>query len=285
MPLTGAAFLVGAAAICGLPPLNGFVSELLVFTGAFKAVSLQSLPHAAAAAVVVAALALVGGLAAACFTKAFGIVFLGEPRSAAAADGREPGPSLLVPMLLLAAGCAAVGLLGSLAVRAIAPLAAQLAGLPSSAGPGLLEPMRAGLRTVLGIAGVFAGLVAALVLLRAVLLRGRNVTREPTWDCGYIKPDARMQYTSSSFAQPLTEMFRGLLSPHRRGAPIGRLFPVESAFSTETPDVFSVRFLRPGIKGVGALLSSLRWLQHGRLQLYVLYIAVALVALLVWRLA
>jgi formate hydrogenlyase subunit 3/multisubunit Na+/H+ antiporter MnhD subunit len=285
MPLTGAAFLVGAAAICGLPPLNGFVSELLVFTGAFKAVSLQPVPHAAAAAVVVASLALVGGLAAACFTKAFGIVFLGEPRSPAAADTREPALSLLVPMLLLAAGCAAVGLLGSLAVLFIAPLAAQIAGLPSSAGPGLLEPISAGLRAVLVVAGVFAGLVAALTLLRALLLRTRNVTREVTWDCGYVKPDARMQYTSSSFAQPLTEMFRGLLGTRRSGVPITRLFPAESTFSTETPDVFSARVLRPGIRGVGALLSSLRWLQHGRLQLYVLYIAVALVALLVWRLA
>jgi len=285
MPLTGAAFLIGAAAICGLPPLNGFVIELLVFTGAFKAVSLQPVPHAAAAAVVVAALALVGGLAAACFAKAFGIVFLGEPRSSAAAEVREPGLFLLVPMLLLAAGCTAVGLFGSLAVWAIAPLAAQLAGLPSSTGPGLLAPMSAGLHTVLVIAGVFVVLVAALVLLRALLLRGRKVSREGTWDCGYVKPDARMQYTASSFAQPLTGMFHGLLSTRKHGAPIGRLFPAESTFSTETPDVFSVRILRPGIKGVGALLSSLRWLQHGRLQLYVLYIAVALVALLIWRLA
>ena len=285
MPLTGAAFLIGAAAICGLPPLNGFVSELLVFTGAFRAVSLQPVPHAAAAAVVVAALALVGGLAAACFTKAFGIVFLGEPRSPAAAQAREPGLSLLVPMLLLAAGCVTVGLLGSLAVWAIAPLAAQLAGLPLSAGAELLEPMSAGLRTMLGVAGVLAGLVAALWLLRALLLRRRNVVQGMTWDCGYVKPDARMQYTSSSFAQPLTEMFRGLLSTRRRGLSITQLFPAESTFSTETPDVFSVRLLRPGIKGVGSLLSSLRWLQHGRLQLYVLYIAVALVALLIWRLA
>jgi len=132
---------------------------------------------------------------------------------------------------------------------------------------------------------VLAGVVGALWLLRALLLRGRNVARGVTWDCGYVKPDARMQYTSSSFAQPLTEMFRALLSTRRHGLPITRLFPTESTFSTETPDIFSVRLLRPGIKGVGSLLSSLRWLQHGRLQLYVLYIAAALVALLVWRLA
>jgi NADH:ubiquinone oxidoreductase subunit 5 (subunit L)/multisubunit Na+/H+ antiporter MnhA subunit len=285
MPLTGAAFLVGAAAICGLPPLNGFVSELLVFSGAFKAVTLQPVPHAAAAAVVVAALALVGGLAAACFTKAFGIVFLGEPRTPAAGAAREPGPSMLAPMLLLAAGCAAVGLFGALAVSVIAPLAAQIAGLPPAAGAGLLAPLGAGLRKVVAATGVFAAIVAALMILRALLLGKRKVSQAGTWDCGYLKPDPRMQYTSSSFAQPLTEMFHGLLATRWRGSPISRLFPAETTFETETPDVFSERLLLPGIKSVGALLSSLRWLQHGRLQLYVLYIAIALVALLVWRLA
>ncbi len=107
-------------------------------------------------------------------------------------------------IVALAAGCAAIGLLGSLAVWTIAPLAAQLAGLPLSEGPALLEPMTGSLRIVLGVAGALAGLVAALALLRALLLRNRNVGRELTWDCGYVKPDARMQYTSSSFAQPLT---------------------------------------------------------------------------------
>ncbi len=97
MPLTGAAFLVGAAAICGLPPLNGFISELLVFLGAYHAAAAGPAAQAAAAGIVVAALALIGGLAAACFAKAFGISFLGEPRTPAAAAAVEAGPSMTVP--------------------------------------------------------------------------------------------------------------------------------------------------------------------------------------------
>ena len=144
MPLTGAAFLVGAAAICGLPPLNGFVSELLVFLGAYDAAAAGRPPRRRPRRIVVAALALIGGLAAACFTKAFGISFLGEPRTPAAAAAGEAGPSMTVPVLILAAACAAIGLLGSLAVSLMTPLAAAVAGIDRfhGAAPSRWEPAR-----------------------------------------------------------------------------------------------------------------------------------------------
>ena len=91
-----------------------------------------------------------------------------------------------------------------------------------------------------------------------------------------------MQYTSSSFAQPLTGMFR--LGTRRRWAPITALFPERAEFSSETPDVFSQGVFRPVFAGIGALLSRMRWLQHGRLQLYVLYVAATLLVLLLWKL-
>lgn len=109
MPWTGASFLVGAAAISGLPPLNGFVSEFPIYLGAFE----STVDPAGGAVTVIpglvtiGALALIGGLATACFTKAFGIVFLGEPRSRHAAEAHEAGPAMRLPMLALAAGCRA----------------------------------------------------------------------------------------------------------------------------------------------------------------------------------
>jgi hydrogenase-4 component B len=285
MPLTAVAFLIGAAAISGLPPLNGFVSELLIFSGAFRAVALPLVSQAVAAAIVVGALALISGLAAACFTKAFGISFLGEPRSPHAADAEEAGAVMIVPMLILAAGCVAVGLLGPVVLSALTPLAAGIAGLSADTGGKLLAPVHAGLTWVSLVAAALAALVAVLVLLRFLLLRRRTSARAGTWDCGYVKPDARMQYTSSSFAQPLTGMFRVLLATRRSGRSVATLFPTEAALSTETPDVFSDHAFRPVLLGIGSLFSRLRWLQHGRLQLYVLYIFAALLALLVWRLS
>ena len=285
MPLTALAFAIGAAAICGLPPLNGFVSELLVFSGGLHAVSLPSIPLAAAGAAAMAALALISGLAAACFTKAFGISFLGEPRSTAAAGAREPVWSMVVPMLLLAAACAGVGILGWIAVSLLSPLAAELAGRAAADGPVLVAAARGGLEKVTLVAAAAAALALALTLLRALLLRGRAVGSAGTWDCGYVKPGARMQYTSSSFAQPLTAMFKGLLATRRKGRRIDTPFPEHAELSTETADAFAERIFLPGFRGIGGVFSRLRWLQHGRLQLYVLYIAAALVILLVWRLA
>ena len=285
MPLTGIAFLVGAAAICGLPPLNGFVSELLIFIGALRAVALPMVPQAVAAAGVVGALALISGLAAACFTKAFGITFLGEARTAPAAEARESGPAMIVPMAALAAGCLAIGLLGPLALSALAPLAAGLAGLSPGAADALLAPVRGGLTNVLIAAGALAAIVALLALLRGLLQRRRSRARAGTWDCGYVLPSARMQYTSSSFAQPLTGMFRSLLRTRRVSAEVSGLFPAKASLSTETPDVFSDHVYHPVFGGIGSLFTRLRWLQHGRLQLYVLYVAAALLALLIWRLS
>ena len=113
MPRTGAIFLIGAAAISGLPPLNGFISEFLIYLASFKgAVTLEganSVPMLAT----IAGLALIGGLAAACFTKAFGIVFLGQPRSEHAEQAHEVGLAMVMPGVVLAAACILIGLLGA----------------------------------------------------------------------------------------------------------------------------------------------------------------------------
>ena len=121
MPVTGITFLIGAVAIAGLPPLNGFVSELLMYGGAFQGAT--SLQNAAAvpALVVLAGLALIGGLTAACFTKAFGIVFLGEPRSEHAAHAHEVGLAMRLSLMILAVSCGVIGLGAPWVVAALAP--------------------------------------------------------------------------------------------------------------------------------------------------------------------
>ncbi len=284
MPLTGTAFLVGAAAICGLPPLNGFVSELLVFSGAYRAVAAGPVAQAVVCGAVVAALALIGGLAAACFTKAFGIMFLGEPRTQAAAAATGARPTMTAAMLALAVGCVAMGLLGTRAVWAVAPLAAAAAGMAPDVVGAALGPAAAGLGVVTIAAGVLVLIIALLVLLRALLQYRRAQSRAGTWDCGYVKPDARMQYTSSSFAQPLTGTFGALLGTRTHWTPPSSAFPTHAEYGTHTPDAFAQGVYRPAFKGIGALLSRASWLQHGRLQLYVLSIAAAMLVLLVWRL-
>ena len=129
MPRTGATFLIGAAAISGLPPLNGFISEFLIYLASFKgAVSLDGVGSVPMLATI-AGLALIGGLAAACFTKAFGIVFLGQPRSEHAEQAHEVGLAMVLPGFVLAAGCIMIGLLGANVVTSMAPLVSEVTGL------------------------------------------------------------------------------------------------------------------------------------------------------------
>ncbi len=283
MPTTGATFAIASAAICGLPPLNGFVSEFLVFVGAFGAVSARTAP--AAGVIAAGSLALIGGLAAACFAKAFGIVFLGEPRTPQAAAAGESTLSMRLPMLALAGLCAALGLLGPLAVRAILPAVQVVAAgwgtaLASAASPAAADPLWP-------VSACGAGVVllaVGLTLLRRRLLRDRSVAQAGTWDCGYARPSPRMQYTASSFALPVVGMFRMLLRPHTDVRGPDGLFPPAASAHSHTPDVLKERAFASAFRSVAWLAARLRWMQQGRNQLYVLYIALAVLVLLVWKL-
>ena len=131
------------------------------------------------------------------------------------------------------------------------------------------------------------GLLAAVALLgglRYWLLARRLVATGVTWDCGYAAPSARMQYTASSFAEPLTTLFGFLLQTQRRWRAPAGFFPVDAELTCETPDLCSERLYRPAFGAIGRALALARWLQHGRVQLYILYVALTLVLLLVWQL-
>ena len=287
MPLTGGAFLVGAAAISGLPPLNGFASEWLVFLGAFDAVRSEAASVVLSGATVLVALGLIGGLAAACFVKAFGIVFLGEPRSERAAGAREAGVTLRVPMAALAGLCVAVGLASPGVFRAVLPVARDLATgmLPRLSSDVLTAP--AGFAALSGgaaVGGVLLALLAGLVLLRRRLLAGRVVSSAVTWDCGYAAPTPRMQYTAASFARPLLSGFGPLVRSREECHPPTGLFPRSAWFASHPRDAVHHLVLRPLQAWLAPWLERARRIQHGRVHLYVLYIALTLLVLLTWNL-
>jgi len=284
MPWTAATFLIGAVAISGLPPLNGFVSEFLIFLGAFKGGVSTGGAIAVPLFALVAGLALIGGLAVACFTKAFGIVFLGEPRSEHVSRAHEADWTMRLPMLLLAAGCVLIGLFAPVVVGSLKTVLESLTTLPPAVVSGNLAATTSPLSFVVLGAVIFLALLTVLVLLRRNLLARRRVEADVTWGCGYAQPTARMQYTASSFAQPLTDLFGLLLGTKKKITPPRGIFPEEATLKTVTPDISSEEMYRPIFERVNEWLSQLRWVQHGKVQLYVLYIAVTLIVLLIWGL-
>jgi formate hydrogenlyase subunit 3/multisubunit Na+/H+ antiporter MnhD subunit len=287
MPTTGATFLVASAAICGLPPLNGFVSELLIYMAGFVGVAgaAGSKALAAAGAVAILALGLIGGLAAACFAKAFGVVFLGEGRSQSAMVAHEAPGAMRVAMVATAALCVLIGLAGPAALAAAAPVVKQV--LPAAtcqAAQGWVDAAGAILWRVTAAAGTLLVLIGAAAWLRRKLLAGRSVGSTVTWDCGYAAPTARMQYTASSLAAPIVGMFAWLLRPRVNERRPEGLFPAEASYESHAEDAFERGVFRPAFLAVDWLAGRLQWLQAGRNQLYILYIAATLLILLVWKL-
>ena len=283
MPRTGFACCVGSAAIAGLPPFGAFASEFLLYVAAYRALLTLNGANSLPAVATIGALALIGGLAAACFAKLFGVAFLGAPRSARADRGREPGRAMQGGISVLAAGCIILGLASALVVSSLEPVLTLVTALPRDAVHGQLVAAVTGLSAVTVSCVAVAVLVVGLSMLRRWLLAERAVTTGPTWDCGYAAPSPRMQYTGSSFSQPLTTMFTHVLGADSGGTPPKGFFPGRASFASTTPDLARERLYRPIFSGVGRALASLRWLQHGEVQLYVLYVALTLIALLLLR--
>ncbi len=272
MPWTSALFALGAVAICGLPPLNGFVSEWLVYLGLFDAANTRG-PSAWGALAAAILLGLTGALALACFVKVCGVVFLGAPRSQAAARARECGASMRGAMLALALCCAAIGL---------APLLVWPA-LARAIGAWRTEWAGAELQAPLGSLGL-VNLALALLALAAGAwfwwrVRRGGLRRALTWDCGYAAPSARMQYTAGSFAGTLTEWFAWILRPERHAEAPLETFPRAASFAEHTPETVLERVVEPVGRAITRIALSARALQHGRVQAYVLYLVLGIAAL------
>jgi hypothetical protein len=171
-----------------------------------------------------------------------------------------------------------------LVVPRLAAAVAAASGMPTERVARVLGGTLGTLGGVTLVAACSVLLVALLVWLRLGLLAGRVVSASPTWDCGYARPTARMQYTASGFAQPFTRFFAGLLGTRRDLLLPAGLFPTRAHLASATPDPCRERLFGPLFRGVATALARLRGLQHGRIQTYLCYIVLALLVLIVWKL-
>lgn len=276
MPATASLFLVGAVAISGLPPLNGFVSELLVYLGLVRAALPGGSMYAAFAA---PALAMVGALAVACFVKVFGAVFLGTPRTPEAGKAHEAPAAMLWPMGILAALCIVIGLAPALVAPALDRAVAAFVGTGSVGAvplPALGSLVSFGWLTALGL-----GLVAATLLLAASRWRELRATADTeTWACGYAGGSPRVQYTASSFADTLVGILSGFLRPTRHLPDVSGVFPGHAHLDVHVDDLVLEGALRPSLGRAAALLARMRVLQGGHINLYIFIILLAALALL-----
>jgi hydrogenase-4 component B len=291
MPWTGVFFLVGAVAISGLPPLNGFASEWLTFQAFLYGFRISSDPFVRFFFPIGGALlALTSALAAACFVKAFGIAFLALPRSRHAADAEESSAIMLMPQAFLAGLCIVLGLFPGAVLKALDGVLATLAGVrpqsdvvPNAAsmasGGGAFDQVIPAALGVVTLAGLG---IAAVLAMRARM----PVRRAPTWGCGG-ELTARTEYTATAFSKPLMMIFRGIYRPTRQVealAEVSPYFPKEVRYHSEIEPTFERFVYRPLTQGVFRVAEAMKMLQAGSLHAYLGYVIVLVVSLvlLVW---
>jgi len=272
MPATTATFLIGSAAIVGLPPLNGFVSEWVVYQTLLRGVSAGDAMQFAGLAVVV--LALIGALALGCFVKVIGVIYLGTPRHALATDARESAGGMIRPLVGLAAACVVIGLVPIAVVPPALRVGALVAGFPAGTAD-VMGTTAAGPATVFTVALALS--LAVAWGLYVTLSRGGRPIQSATWGCGYPTPTPRMAYTASSFAAPLLDLFRSFAGV--------RTHRTAQAFATHAVDPVLDEVLVPVWRGVRSTAAWLRHAQRGGLSRYLLWVGAAVVASLLYLLA
>jgi hydrogenase-4 component B len=291
MPWTAGLFLVGAMAISGLPPLNGFASEWLTFQAflfGFRG-SGESVIHFLFP-VGGALLALTTALAAACFVKAFGITFLALPRSTAAAEARESPVVMLAPQVFLAVLCVCLGLLPGAVLRILDDVMASLPGLAlrvdmARGGFGMASGRETYDHVVPALFGL--ALIAAWAAAGALTARRRAaVRRVPTWGCGGDL-SAQTEYTATAFSKPLMMIFDEVYRPTREVealAEVSPYFPREVRYRAEIEPTFERYVYAPLVRAVLRVARGMKVLQAGSLHAYLAYVIVLVVSLmlLVW---
>lgn len=296
MPITGLVFLIGSVALSGLPPLNGFASEFFIYLASFHQIihlqnNVQFADLVSIPLIIMLGLVLMGGMAMGYYV--FSIIFLGEPRTDNTQFAKDPGKSMTTSMVILAALCfLSVGGIAWFGSYVLVPILNVIAPehilqTTSTIQPGQLladtvQKNCALVNQIILVMAIFAGIVIVLAILRWIMLRHRTVTQSVTWDCGFLAPTSKLQYTGSSFIQPLADLFSPLLHYRKHlDAPSG-YFDTKSQFHSNTLDIF-MHYIYERLFGfIAWALRKLDWMQHGHLHLYLLYIAGTLVLLLVW---
>ena len=271
MPHTAALFLIAAVAISGIPPFNGFISEFIIYTGLYNWLSDATLVSLLAAVFSTADLALIGGLAMLCFTKAFGIVFLGNERSKLPDSCREVSFTQLVPLYILAAFIVLIGIFPLGFIHLLARPVSLFTGTYTAAVNLDQNLVFKTLQSVSYASWLLVFLVICIMLIRKYVLHKAKVEKGSTWGCGYVTPTSRQQYTAGSFVRTYSKLFAPFLLIGKHEEEIQGIFPSEGKYHTHPYDKVEKWLIDGPLKFNKAFMGRFVFLNNGKLQFYILY--------------
>jgi len=279
MPHTALLFLIGALAICGLPPLNGFISEFLIYGGIYDWLFSADLISLIIVTFSILGLVLIGGLAIFCFTKAFSIVFLGLNRSPSTSSGNTTSSGSesemsfwqLFPMYMAAALMIFIGLFPSvflnLLIKPVALFKSDIVFNPNLPQMGTLDS----LHTINWVSAGFILFILAVWGIRKLVNQSKVIATEPTWGCGYCLPSSKIQYTANSFVRTYTKLAKPMLCIEKDETEIEGIFPTKKHYDTHPYDNIERILIDIPLIKVAAVREWFVFLQNGHLQRYILY--------------
>ncbi len=271
MPGTALLFLIGSLAICGLPPFNGFISEYLLYSGLFKSLAFSSMVQVIIFLSVIVTLSLIGGLAVFCFTKAFGIIFLGEARTEKATLAKETPYYAIVPQLIPVFFIITIGLFSSLFMKPVFAIINQ--SIPYAETLDLINPALKNLSKVNFAGGIFILITIIILLYRYLHLKNRNVAYNSTWGCGYTAVTPRHQYTATSYTYNYNHLAKPLLLTKKIMPEITEeeFFPDKRSFASHSEDIIRKFLTDKPVEWILNLLKRIATMQTGKIHHYVLY--------------
>ena len=269
MPWTASFFLVGSLAICGLPPFNGFISEFLIYLGMFKSLATADLYQSILILSSIVGLSLIGGLAIFCFTKAFGIVFLGTPRTEKAEYATEVSFNMILPQLIPVAFILMIGLASTLFIKPVLSIVSQSFNMTLPE----ISPLINNLTMISILGGVFIIIVAILLVYRQMHLKTKKVETGPTWGCGYTAGTCKQQYTATSYAYNYNHLAKPVIQTSKVMEDIREeeIFPGARSFRSHSDDTFKKFLIDKPVDWMLIILKKLAVMQTGKIQHYILY--------------
>ena len=271
MPQTAMLFLIAAIAICGIPPFNGFVSEFIIYNGLYQWMLNAGLVPLVAIIFSVFGLVLIGGLALFCFTKAFSVVFLGEPRSSFNHEISEAPFFQRLPLYVIAFFILIIGLFPKLFVNMLTQPVSLFTGKIESTFIPFQDGSLDAVQTIGWASAGFIALIAVLFAIRKIATRKQESTIAPTWGCGYVAPTPKIQYTASSYARSYSKLFSNILLIEKEEKTVTGIFPSKAEFKTHPYDRIEKWLIDKPIKLYKSFLNWFLFLNNGKLQISILY--------------
>lgn len=280
MPQTSILFLIAAIAICGIPPFNGFVSEFIIYSGLYHWLQNATLVWLIVIIFSILALVMVGGLAMLCFTKAFGIVFLGSPRHEIRNEVKEAPFVQLIPLYIIAAFIVFIGLFPKFFLTLLEKPAGLLSGNQFFTIITFQGKAMNALQPIGWAAMGFMVLVILILFVRKLVQRNSKIEVSPTWGCGYVAPTAKFQYTAGSFVRSYGKLFGAIILWFKKEKEVEGIFPTDGHYETHTYDRLEQWIVDKPIIAIKSFMGRFLFLQNGKLQYSILYGIVFIVSII-----